>query len=326
MHTVRLGTDPEVFALHPETGEVLPAYFALGLPSGNPKTVHLPYGILGGDGAALEFQQNPAEKPNQVAQYLYENLSAVRQHITTTAVDIRGNRVQPIMSATPVVYVGRDYLDYLTPDFGSEFSLQILGCAKDFVVYDMDTKVRPNPMKTLMRTSGGHIHIDVGPYVNDEDVLYFLTALLDQTLGLWAYMHLQRVSGFLERMQLYGDLGTIRVNLKYGTLEYRSLPAVALLNDVVTADLVFSAAQELAQAVFTWQEENQLAEKILPVVGDFAAMVARRNMIQELTSENLTPGLELSRELLGRLDKAAGSAVHKLFAHCPSIETQPMGL
>jgi hypothetical protein len=326
--SVTLGTDPEVFVYDPRTEEYIPAYFALGVHEGKPPSVAVAgVGTVGGDGLALEWTQTPTDNPREAVRFMQVQLHHLQRYVRQHGATIRNEGIpDAVITAMPTAYVSQEYRDFLTPDFGPEFSLQILGCAKDFQVYSLESQDRPSPMDTLMRTSGGHIHIGVGRFLNEHDVLYYLTALLDQTLGLWAYRMFGHYEPFVRRMQMYGDLGTIRISEKYGTLEYRTLPAMALLYSPSIAEFIFYLAQDLARNMFTIAPMPSFPDRMSTFTGDFDEMTRRVNLIKSM------PGLpsqvrgEVVNEMLDslrpHLSFSSRASLVKLFElPVPSLES-----
>jgi hypothetical protein len=288
MAAITLGTDPELFVLAGKgkyEGAVVPSYFALGIedkPAGeidedNPPpwwyaASPIPHGDLVGDGAAIEWTQTPRLSADHIVSDLSDNIQAIRNFVRQRARDLDGSDVSPQLSMVPALDVPGDYIRALTPNYGPRFSLQILGCSPDHSVYTQASRNRPDPRDPAftLRTSGGHMHFGVGALVNNYTAVSWMTAMLDRVLGTAAVM-LCGGPEFKRRMDLYGDAGTIRVKYKWEVVEYRVLPAMALLPNPQHALMMFTAGQAVAAfAVDMYDAHGEAADAMFEkILGDF---------------------------------------------------------
>lgn len=255
MTTVTIGSDPELFTVgaHPDAliahgwpgdlaASTIPAFFSLGLQDPSDK-IRLPQGVLTPDGLAAEFTVTPAHTPDQIVEY-------IRQNIHATA-EIAARTLGCRLSVAPRAWVDPRFIDMLNEDYGKSCSLQLLGCDPDFSVYNMALPDKPDPKKHQHRTSGGHIHLFVGTdFAADQGAVSYLTALLDRTIGA-AGTYLCSSEEAFKRKEQYGYPGMIRVpqtedGSLLGTVEYRTLPAQALVQTPELARLMFTTAQECA--------------------------------------------------------------------------------
>lgn len=254
----RLGSDPELFhegadpvrlverGLDPALAtSTIPAHFSLGMADGS-EVFKLPHGDLRPDGLALEFTTDVAKTPKEMVNILRANILATQELVERNL----GGR----LSVNPRAYVAQEFIDMLPERYGKASSLQILGCAPDFNVYDLDVPEKPDPKRYQYRTSGGHIHIEIGAaFASDRAAFSYLTAALDAGLGATGTYLCTSEEAFL-RKQMYGMAGMVRVPAREdgtlkGTIEYRTLPAQALIQTPEIAEQMFRTAQHIAGAM-----------------------------------------------------------------------------
>lgn len=253
---VTIGSDPELFTVGAPsdalaslgwdrdlTTSTIPAFFSLGLEQPD-QMITLPQGTLRPDGLAAEFTVTPAHTPSQIVEF-------IRQNIRATA-EIAQRTMGCRLSVNPRAWVDPRFIAALPESFGKSCSLQMLGCDPDFSVYNMDLPDKPDPKVHQYRTSGGHIHLFVGQgFAADQGAVSYLTALLDRTIGA-AGTYLCASPEAYKRKEQYGYPGMIRVPTRadgslLGTVEYRTLPAQALVQTPELARLMFTVAQECAR-------------------------------------------------------------------------------
>lgn len=217
-------------------GQPIPAYYALGVSDPTDTRIQLPHGVLTADGAAVEFTVTPTNDVAELVRRIKMNLARTQQIIAPVGT----------LSLEPHFPIAFEYIDRLNTDFGKQCSLQILGCAPDECVYfDLELPDRPDPRAYPWRTSGGHIHIQVGTsLLEDRAALCYTVAALDSVLGT-ASGYLCTSQQAADRMRLYGSAGMVRTNSVLGTVEYRTLPAQALIQTEILATHMFTAAQEV---------------------------------------------------------------------------------
>lgn len=253
---VTLGSDPELFAIKAQPHRLV----ELGLDSSLVEstipsvffgTEHtLPHGTLTNDGLALEFTVNPTKDIEEI-------VDRIRQNIRRTY-EIVASIVDGTLSVIPTAYVAQQFIDMLPEDkYGKKSSLQVLGCDPDYNVYGLDIPAKPNPKQHNYRTSGGHIHIEMGKeFVHDQAAVAFLTAILDQTIGA-AGTILCNSKEAQERLKMYGWAGMVRTNREIGTVEYRTLPAQALIQTPDLAYMMFATASHIGTWAKTIYCNNQ---------------------------------------------------------------------
>jgi hypothetical protein len=154
-------------------------------------------------------------------------------------------------------------------------------------VYTETSIDRPDPKTFTLRTSGGHIHMGIGAMVEDYGAVCFLTALLDRVLGTSATVLCGSSAEYQRRMELYGRAGTIRLKRNISVLEYRVLPAMALIPNPDHALLMFTAAQACAAlAVDMWESNKQaMFADFGKLLGDIGQMSQVAGMINTSNAE-----------------------------------------
>lgn len=95
----------------------------------------------------------------------------------------------------------------------------IFGCEPDFDAWTKDVNKKPNPPHPLMRSAGGHIHVET-----QKDALDVIRAM-DLFLGVPSVL----MDDGEMRKQLYGKAGAFRAK-PYG-VEYRTLSNFWIFND-----------------------------------------------------------------------------------------------
>lgn len=257
---VTLGTDPEFFVETPDG--VLPAFFALG----GDVDVTLPFGTAYCDGAAVEMTVDHSGDVATLTSRLGANIAALQAHLDT-ALSVRSNG-----------YVAPWFIDQLPEQVGKRASLQVLGCDRDMRVYPWAEEIeRPDPKTYPWRTVGGHIHIGIGQEaIQNLALVNFTVAFCDLLIGT-AGTYLCDEQESRDRKRLYGKAGTIRLKA-YGAIEYRPLPAKALVSTSDLAFHMFSLAQKIG-----WFTRSAFAamgvEGLLDLAGGYEAILAASTAI-----------------------------------------------
>jgi len=234
---ISLGSDPEVFAKD-SSGKFIPAYYALGgdvdVELGDGDNAYC-------DGAAVEFTVKFDYDPAIIARRTMDHLRKIDEHLRNTS----GTRVSLQSQAD-----FKEFIPKLPMSLGKRASLQILGCDADTVVFDWVHPIeKPDPRRYPYRTLGGHIHVGVGTEaILNIEVIQYIVAGFDMLLGT-AATYLSDDQYSRDRKKLYGKSSTIRVKDSYGAIEYRTLPAKALVHDQTTAEMFFSLAKKSAYNV-----------------------------------------------------------------------------
>lgn len=201
---ILVGADPELFMVHPDTGDFISAHDRIPGTKYEPHKV--PFGAVQVDGTALEFNIDPASTQEEFVHHI----KAVRQ---TMADMVPGYNVV----ATPVARFLPSYWKFDVPS-----SAQELGCMPDFNGWTMSVNPRPDPGGEPFRTASGHLHIGWTEDADVEDREHFILCCriarqLDYYLGM--YSLLWDTDG--TRRELYGKAGAFRPK-PYG-MEYRVL-------------------------------------------------------------------------------------------------------
>lgn len=243
----------------------MPGFFALGVMNPEKPDIELPFGKLRPDGMALEFTVTPTSDVNEMIERLRTNL------LETRLIAQRASGCE--LNVEPMFHTDFWYINKLPESFGDACSLQILGCAPDICIYGGPKIERPDPKTFPYRSSGGHVHIELGrDMVSDLAAVNFTVAALDLFMGTAAtYLSTNRQA--YERKRLYGQAGMIRANAKLGTIEYRTLSAQALLQTEEVARLMFSMAQEVAEHIrniYMSISQPQFISEMKQLVGNFA--------------------------------------------------------
>lgn len=199
LQDLTLGSDPEVFIRHKETGEIVPAINLTSGTKGEPEPVSSNVGVLW-DGFALEL--NPTPVP---VQDFSEHMNKVYMDVVDWLPDEL--EISPEITLDIEPFIGQHY----PPDM---FDLQ---CSPDFSIYGVgETKTIT---KSPFRSAGGHLHVGGEEVCENVEQL---TKFMDFFLGLPSvHDALDPVAERQRRTKGYGSAGSIR-NKPYG-LEYRVL-------------------------------------------------------------------------------------------------------
>lgn len=275
-----LGSDPELVAVAmtsdilaqynlPATllNQPIPAYYALDIQDVLHPQIILPHGTLTPDGMAVEFTIDPTDDVDILMQRLGANI-----HATQQIVEARGMK----LGVEPHFYTAPEYIQRLPEEYGDACSLQILGCAPDFCIYNIPMRKRPDPRTYHYRTSGGHIHVGVGyAMLADQAAMRYIIAALDSIIGT-AGTYLCKSKQALDRMLLYGSAGMTRTSYERGTLEYRTLPAQALVQTSALARMMFTAAQTVVghmMDVYECESQPDAIKYFTQTFGTYAEIV-----------------------------------------------------
>lgn len=283
---ITLGTDPELFAMGansailaekhlPIVDGAIPAWYVMGLTDPDMHTIVLPEGELTPDGAALEFTTRPTADPRIMVDYIRRNLLATKE-----LTDAFGST----LSVTPRAYVHQAFIDMLPKEYGKASSLQVLGCDPDVCVYDNITiPAKPDPRTYNYRTSGGHIHVGIGDLTKNRMVVSYIIAALDATIGCASKVLCSSEEAKLRQL-MYGMPGMYRSDHKRGTIEYRTLPAQALIQTPELCERMFTIASNVTGLIVdTFQESGirGVADLMTTEIGDLDIIFKRAEMIKD---------------------------------------------
>lgn len=268
-------------------GLPLPAFYALPVPSINAVDIDLPFGKVRPDGMAVEFTVQPSRDVAELVSRIGANIEATRRIVY----DHSG----ATLTVEPRFFTHQLWIDSLPEDYGNSCSLQILGCAPDFCAYHTDLPERPDPKMYNWRTTGGHIHFEVGSDIASDRAAYsYITAALDQVIGTAATYLCDNESAF-RRKELYGQAGMIRCDSDAGILEYRTLPAQALIQRSDLATLMFTAGQQIVghlMDIYHSRSQPQAIEYFRSTVGAYGHLL---EIAQSINTHNVSECRDLQR-------------------------------
>lgn len=220
MH-IKVGCDPELFLVNPNTGEFISGHGVL--PGNKLEPFKVDKGAVQIDGTALEFNTDPADSCDE----FISNIAAVMAQMQQMAGAGALIRAVPVAEYTP---------EYFKTIPGEALEL---GCNPDFNAWTLDQNLPPDA-DVMFRTGSGHVHLGWGSDFDLADADHFLMCAqlgrqLDYYLGiatlLWDKDN--------RRRSLYGKAGAFRPK-PYG-MEYR-VPSNAWLNSSITQKFVYDAS------------------------------------------------------------------------------------
>ena len=195
MKIARLGADPEVFLFDPTKGKHISVIGMIGADKWNPLQMNdLPAGFtIQEDNVALEFGIPPASTADEFVHHIKTVMSESLKYVATglTFSNLSCTIFEKDQMEHPMAYV--------------------FGCEPDWSAWTEKVNKKPQPPHPLMRSAGGHIHVET-----DDDVVYSVKKM---DLFLSVPLVLMDENG-AERKQSYGAEGAFRKK-PYG-LEYRS--------------------------------------------------------------------------------------------------------
>lgn len=204
---MRLGADPELFAIQEDIHEDYKFKSVIGLIGGtkwNPLPIEGEEGFyIQEDNVALEYNIPPADSALMFTQNVRKGLYFCKQ-----ALNKYNFRVSDKASAI------------FTEDEMNDPRAFIFGCEPDFNAWTLEENPKPNPDNPFLRCCGGHVHIEAP----DLDPIE-LVKWLDFYLGLSSVMHDRDT----ERKKMYGKAGAFRPK-DYG-VEYRVLSNFWIFSD-----------------------------------------------------------------------------------------------
>lgn len=307
--SLMLGTDPEIVAVARDGAKLqvmgldsslvnlpMPGYYALGISDPTDCNLLLPKGDVGPDGGATEFRVQPTASVREMVSNIGMNLKAIH--------GLLQERSGSEISLEPHYFMDPRYIALLPVEYGDACSLQVLGCAPDYSVYALDIPERPDPRHYTWRTLGGHIHIEVGDAIaSDQAATAWLVAALDLTIGAASTMLTPDERSY-RRKELYGWAGMVRV--KDGRIEYRTLPAQALIQTPAVCELMFETAQRVALYMKSIYESLPQPEAIAAfgkIVGGYGELVS--TIVPAINTHNGDACRDLQAQFLQRLTNDA---------------------
>lgn len=195
---MRLGSDPEIFLLNPNTNEHVSVIGLINAGKHNPLQIkEMPVGFtLQEDGVALEYGIPPAATEDEFVSHIQKVMEKSREWLVVDGVPLTFSK----LSCT------------IFPKEQMNHPLaHIFGCEPDYNAWTGKANKKPKPPHKFMRSAGGHIHVET---TQDPELV---TKKMDLFLSVPAVF----MDNGVERKQLYGAPGAFRPK-PYG-VEYRTL-------------------------------------------------------------------------------------------------------
>jgi hypothetical protein len=192
---MRLGADPEVFLVNPKTNKHMSAIGLINADKWNPLQIaDMPKGFtLQEDNVALEYGIPPAANADEFVRHIQLVMEKSKEWTKGLA-----------FSKLSCTIFERDQMEHPLA--------HVFGCEPDYNAWTGRENVKPQPPHPLMRSAGGHIHVETKQ--DPKDVV----KKMDLCLAIPSLIMDEQGS---PRRQLYGNIGAHRVK-SYGP-EYRVL-------------------------------------------------------------------------------------------------------
>ena len=198
---MRLGSDPEVF-LQDQAGNPVSAIGYINADKWNPMQIpDMPEGYtLQEDNVSLEYGVPPASSADEFVLHINSVMNKSKEYLPNLS----------FSKLSCIIFPENQMNDPRA---------HIFGCEPDFDAWTKDVNKKPNPPHPLMRSAGGHIHVET-----TKDALDVIRAM-DLFLGVPSVL----MDDGEMRKQLYGKAGAFRAK-PYG-VEYRTLSNFWIFND-----------------------------------------------------------------------------------------------
>ena len=198
---MRLGSDPEVF-LQDHAGNPVSAIGYINADKWNPMQIpDMPEGYtLQEDNVSLEYGVPPASSADEFVLHINSVMNKSKEYLPNLS----------FSKLSCIIFPENQMNDPRA---------HIFGCEPDFDAWTKDVNKKPNPPHPLMRSAGGHIHVET-----TKDALDVIRAM-DLFLGVPSVL----MDDGEMRKQLYGKAGAFRAK-PYG-VEYRTLSNFWIFND-----------------------------------------------------------------------------------------------
>ena len=198
---MRLGSDPEVF-LQDQAGNPVSAIGYINADKWNPMQIpDMPEGYtLQEDNVSLEYGVPPASSADEFVLHINSVMNKSKEYLPNLS-----------FSKLSCIIFPKSQMN--------DPRAHIFGCEPDFDAWTKDVNKKPNPPHPLMRSAGGHIHVET-----TKDALDVIRAM-DLFLGVPSVL----MDDGEMRKQLYGKAGAFRAK-PYG-VEYRTLSNFWIFND-----------------------------------------------------------------------------------------------
>jgi hypothetical protein len=231
---MRLGSDPEVF-LQDNAGNPISAIGYINADKWNPMQIpDMPKGYtLQEDNVTLEYGIPPAASADEFVNHINQVMQKSLEYL-------------PNLSFSKLSCI-------VFPEEQMQHPMaHIFGCEPDFNAWTKDMNPKPTPPHPLMRSAGGHIHVETTR--NPLEVI----RNMDLFLGVPSVL----MDDGEMRKQLYGKAGAFRAK-SYG-VEYRTLSNFWIFKD----ELIRWAWRNTQRAVDYEQDVSVLEARILDAVNN----------------------------------------------------------
>lgn len=231
---MRLGSDPEVF-LQDKAGNPISAIGYINADKWNPMQIpDMPKGYtLQEDNVSLEYGIPPASSADEFVDHINKVMQKSLEYL-------------PELSFSKLSCIVFPESQMNHP------SAHIFGCEPDFNAWTCDVNPKPQPPHPLMRSAGGHIHVETTrsplEVVRNMDLFLGVPSVLMD-------------SGEM-RKQLYGKAGAFRAK-EYG-VEYRTLSNFWIFKD----ELIRWAWRNTERAVTSDVDVMAIQDKILDAINN----------------------------------------------------------
>jgi Phage phiEco32-like COOH.NH2 ligase-type 2 len=190
---MRLGTDPEVF-LQDAKGNPVSAIGYINADKWNPMQIpDMPAGYtLQEDNVSLEYGVPPSASADEFVHHINAVMEKSMEYLPNLS-----------FSKLSCIVFPKSQMNHP--------AAHIFGCEPDFCAWTKDVNKKPEPPHPLMRSAGGHVHVET-----TKDAIAVIRAM-DLFLGVPSVL----MDNGEMRKQLYGKAGAFRAK-SYG-VEYRTL-------------------------------------------------------------------------------------------------------
>lgn len=229
---MRLGSDPEVF-LQDNAGNPISALGYINADKWDPLQIpDMPAGYtLQEDNVSLEYGIPPAASADEFV----EHINAVMTKSLEYVKGLSFSRLSCIV---------------FPEDQMQDPRAHIFGCEPDFDAWTKQINKKPQPPHPLMRSAGGHIHVET-----TQDPLDVIRKM-DLFLGVPSVL----MDNGEMRKQLYGKAGAFR-GKPYG-VEYRTLSNFWIFNDDLIRWVWRNTERALSSTVNVEAEQERILEAI----------------------------------------------------------------
>jgi hypothetical protein len=231
---MRLGSDPEVF-LQDKAGNPISAIGYINADKWNPMQIpDMPDGYtLQEDNVSLEYGIPPAASADEFVQHI-------------NAVMAKSLDYLPELSFSKLSCI-------VFPESQMQHPMaHIFGCEPDFNAWTCDVNPKPEPPHPLMRSAGGHIHVET------KRAPLEVVRNMDLFLGVPSVL----MDNGEMRKQLYGKAGAFRAK-SYG-VEYRTLSNFWIFDEA----LIRWAWRNTERAVNSNVDVMAIQDKILDAINN----------------------------------------------------------